>query len=136
VIELVLDASVIVKWFKDDEVHVEEARAVKESYLRGDILVVVPPLLFVEVLNVAARRWHWTGDHLDALAEQMDRLGFVVRQPGLRRVASWSARGLTAYDACYVALAEERRALLLTADERILALAAGVARPLGTSLPT
>lgn len=41
-------------------------------------------------------------------------------KPNLERVAHWAALGLTAYDACYVALAEERKTVMVTADAQIL----------------
>lgn len=38
----------------------------------------------------------------------MPNLQFEAAEPGLAAVATWSARGLAAYDAAYVAVAEER----------------------------
>jgi len=55
---------------------------------------------------------------------------FGIGQPPLERVAYWSGRGLTAFDACYVALAEERRTVVITADDRILAVAGQLAEAL------
>ena len=130
--ELVLDSSVVLKWFKpENETDVEAARALESQYAHGELLVTVPPLLFIELLNVAARRWSWTGTDLEALAEAIGDLGFRVIQPPLVRIAHWASVGLTAYDACYVALAEERRVRLITADERILTVAKHLAQPLG-----
>src|SRR5438132_1095508 len=60
----------------------------------------------------------------------LDGLLFEVAEPGLQAVASWVARGLTAYDAVYVALAEERGEPLVTDDSSVLAIAGDVARPL------
>ncbi len=129
--ELVLDASVLLKWFKqENEADLEAARALESQYARGELFITVPPLLFIELLNVAARRWSWTSADLAALAETIGALGFRVMQPPLVRIAHWASMGLTAYDACYVALAEERRVQLVTADERILAIAKHVAQPL------
>jgi predicted nucleic acid-binding protein len=51
-------------------------------------------------------------------------------------VASWVVRGLTAYDAVYVALAEERGQALVTDDDTIIAVAGEIARPLVAGSPT
>jgi predicted nucleic acid-binding protein len=129
--ELVLDASVLVKWFKEEhEAGVEAARALEAQYTRGELTITVPPLLFLELINIAARRWRWAGAALESLAEQMAAFGFHIVQPPLTRIAHWAGLGLTAYDACYVALAEQRRVQLVTADDRILAVAGHLARPL------
>jgi predicted nucleic acid-binding protein len=51
-------------------------------------------------------------------------------EPELSRVAYWTARGLTAYDAAYVAVAEANKAPLVTDDDRIVAVADEVATAL------
>jgi predicted nucleic acid-binding protein len=131
VIELVLDTSVLVKWFKDEhEAHIEAARSLQERYERGELIISAPPLLFVELLNIAARRWVWDTARLEALAERMSVYGFRIQQPSLTRIAYWAGQNLTAYDACYVALAEELRTVVITADERILSVAGRLAQPL------
>jgi predicted nucleic acid-binding protein len=129
--ELVLDASVVLKWFADKgEVGFPQARTVRHQYEAGGLLVVVPSLMFLEVLNIAGRRWSWGESQLLELAGALDDLGFDVAEPELGSVAAWAARGLTAYDSAYVALAEERGVQLLTDDQQVLRLAADSARPL------
>lgn len=76
-----------------------------------------------EILNVAARRLRLDGERLRLFAREVNELIFAIRQPELERVASWAGRGLTAYDACYVALAEERNTAVVTADEGMLRVA-------------
>ena len=96
-------------------------------------LVDVPmwaALLFLELINIAARRRAWPADRLSELARGLLAARFIIGEPPLDRVAYWAGRGLTAYDACYVALAEERRTVVITADERILAVADKLADPL------
>jgi predicted nucleic acid-binding protein len=46
------------------------------------------------------------------------------------RVAHWTARGLTAYDGAYVAVAEEVGARLITDDGLIVEIAEEIAQPL------
>ena len=78
------------------------------TYEAGRLSVVVPALLSLEIVNVAGRRWRWDEEALLDLAEALGDLSFGVGEPDLQLVASWVARGLTAYDAAYVALAEQR----------------------------
>ncbi|MBI2756155.1 MAG: type II toxin-antitoxin system VapC family toxin [Chloroflexi bacterium] len=129
--ELVVDTSVLVKWFSDaEEVLHAEARALEDGYTAGVLAITVPPLAFLELLNVAARRWRWGADRLDRMAERLDRTGFRVQQPDLRNAARWVSQGLSAYDASYVALAEERRTVVVSADHRLLSVAGLLAEPL------
>jgi predicted nucleic acid-binding protein len=128
--EVVLDASVVLKWFAAEQRGSAEARELRTEYQTGRLFVAVPALLFLELLNVAGRRWRWTEEVLLELAEALDDLLFEVGEPALHSVASWVARGLTAYDAAYVALAEERGVALVTDDETIVALAGEITRPL------
>jgi len=129
--ELILDASVVLKWFSPaEEPHSNQAREIRNSYRAGEISVTVPSLLFLELLNVAGRRWGWEEDALAQLASALDDLGFDVGEAELVAIAAWTSRGLTAYDAAYVALAESRRRPLMTDDEQILSLATEVAEAL------
>lgn len=134
--EVVLDASVLIKWFRPGgEPHRDAALDLYRQFSQGELLVLVPPLLFLELLNVAARRWDWELERLERFATDLELLGLEARQPSLTRVAHWCSRGLTAYDACYVALAEERQTVVVSADERIIAVAGALARPLASLSP-
>jgi predicted nucleic acid-binding protein len=131
VIEAVLDASVVLKWFRADrERHHDSARSLRASFEAGQLAVLAPPLLRLEIVNVAGRRWHWGEAALVDLAIALEELGFEFEEPELARVASWTAGGLTAYDAAYVALAEGRAAALITDDDFVIAVAGDVATPL------
>lgn len=103
--------------------------AIRTAFEAGRIGVAVPRLLFLELLNVAGRQWHWNEERLSYLVDQLEAARFDVAEPALERVALWTARGLSAYDATYVALAEERTIPLVTYDRQILAIARGIAQP-------
>jgi len=128
---LVLDASVVLKWFTPtDEPGARQARRLRDEYQRGRLEVLAPPLLFLELLNVGGRRWGWSEAALLELSTSLGDLGLSVAEPPLELVASWVGRGLTAYDASYVALAEDRALPLITHDRAILLAAPAVAEAL------
>jgi predicted nucleic acid-binding protein len=130
--QVVLDASVVAKWFQtEDEDHVEVAQGLRSEYEAGKLTVLAPPLLTLELLNSAARRWGWDEHQLVELAQTLEQISFERVDADPVAVARWAARGLTAYDAAYVAVAEQTGATLVTADAEILARAPGVAEPLG-----
>ena len=134
--EAVLDASVILKWFTAEQRGSAEAGQLRCEYEAGRLTVVAPSLLFLELLNVAGRRWRWSEDALLELVVALEELSFEVGEPDLPSVAAWVARGLTAYDAVYVALAEDRGFPLVTDDETILELAPEVGLPLVEAAPS
>jgi predicted nucleic acid-binding protein len=130
--EAVLDASVVLKWFHSEgEDHVEAAWELRERFEAGELRVLAPRLLWLEILNVAARRWRWTAAQLDQLAAALPELGFELIEPELAGVAHWVANGLTAYDAAYVAVAEQAGAQLVTDDAEIVRTAPELAAALG-----
>jgi predicted nucleic acid-binding protein len=129
--DVVLDASVVMKWFRSGgERHLDNARSLRARFEAGELVVFAPPLLRLEIINVAGRRWLWAEDALVELAIALEDLGFEFTEPDLARVAFWTARGLTAYDAAYVALAETTPTRLITDDDLIVDIASDVAIPL------
>jgi predicted nucleic acid-binding protein len=124
VTEAVLDASVVLKWFRAiDEHNVEAARAVRARFEAGEMVVFAPPLLFIEILNIAGRRWHMPAPQLEQLASTLPNLGLQLIEPDLSVLARWISHGLTACDAAYVAVAEQTGAGLITDDREILRIA-------------
>jgi len=110
---VVVDASVVVKWFRTErEPHVVEARALFDAVMTRRMVAVV-----------AARRWHWKRTKLLDLVADLDKLEIAVREPKIADVAEWTARGLSAYDASYVALARAESSNVVTDDALILKLA-------------
>jgi len=127
----VLDASVVLKWFvAHGEAGKAEALDLRRRFADGELDVVVPSLLVIEILNVAGRRWGWGEQDLVALAAALDALPWMVSEAPSVTTARWVARGLTAYDATYVAVAEAAASKVVTADERMLATAPDLTVPL------
>ncbi len=123
-----LDASIVVKWFRTQgEAAADAAFAVRKLVAEGELVSIAPALLRWELLNVAARKWRLERADIIALADTLLDLPIEERAVSLVAIAAWTARGLTAYDATYVALAERENVPLITEDREILAIAPGIA---------
>jgi len=126
--EVVLDASVVLKWIRsENERHLEPALELRRGFEGGELHVLAPPLLWLEVVNVAARGWHWDEGKLTELASTLPELGFEIVEPELESVAHWCSEGLTSYDAAYVTVAEGAGVNLVTDDMQIVAAAPEIA---------
>ncbi|QNT70449.1 type II toxin-antitoxin system VapC family toxin [Defluviicoccus vanus] len=117
---LVVDASVALKWFLP-----EPDSLAAEAVLRRADDLIAPTLLVAEVCNAAwkrFRRGETTERHLDWIADRIGRMGLaLVPDLALAVPATTIARRLDhpVYDCLYLALAEARRATLVTADRRL-----------------
>lgn len=116
----VIDASVAIRWFL-----IEEADPAADTVLREVIdnpeMFAVPELFLFEVLAVLCRM-HPRGVSVfrDGLLPLLS--AGILRHPMTDALAlhaePFLSQGLTAYDACYAALARELRGLWLTYDRK------------------
>lgn len=116
---IVVDASVIANVVGDDEAAGQLARA----RLAAASAVSAPDLVDVETVSVLRRRW-LAGDLADERFQGAvdDLLALpITRFPvGPMMVRAFELRAnITAYDACYIALAEALACPLITADRRL-----------------
>lgn len=117
--KLVVDASVVVKWYFDESYFLE-ARAVL-----GGHRLLAPDLLFAEVGNVLwqrVRQHDITGSDADRMLANLSQAPIqFIDIPTLARGALTIAceNNVTMYDSLYLALAVAKRAVLLTADAKL-----------------
>lgn len=116
----VIDASVAVRWFIEQESH-PHADLVLEKMLSHPDRFAVPELFCFEVYSVLSRiHPHGTEVFLKGMIPILN-CG-ILRHPmteGLALQASaFIDKGLTGYDACYAALAKELKGKWLTFDEK------------------
>ncbi|MDP2182993.1 MAG: type II toxin-antitoxin system VapC family toxin [Actinomycetota bacterium] len=124
---VVLDASVGVKWFRD-EPGSDEARDLLRQHAAGTVRLVVPSLFLYEVLDVARR--HFGVDGARRVWRSLVSDDLVVAGPDAelmgRTLDVAGALGCTLYDAAAPALAEHLDCELVSADARAHARHPGV----------
>lgn len=122
---LLVDTSVLIKWFHSEgESELAEARAIRDSHVRGDVDAHVLDLAVYEVGNVLARALRWGADEV---AGQLDDLVAIVGSP-LVMSHEWlheaarlaQAHSLSFYDASWAAAAAALKIPLVSADRRLL----------------
>lgn len=123
--ELVLDASVVGAAFFN-----EEATPAARTLLTIPRNWSAPDLIFVEVASLGAKKLRLgaaTPDTVAKLIPTLDGLiglAFPARALAGRALDLAAAHGFSAYDALYLALAEQRRTRVATADIKFAARAA------------
>ncbi len=120
--EIVLDASVAIRILLEDQPGHVEARDAYGAALERGQKVLAPALYQYEVGNVLARtqgKAERRGAMLDAAHAIVD-VEHLAPDAFHRALAVATEGKLTFYDAAYLALAEQRDALLWTEDKEIL----------------
>lgn len=123
---LLIDTSVLIKWFHSDgESELPQARALRSAHVAGELDAHMLDLATYEVGNVLSRALRWTGADV---ADQLDDLHTILGPPlvmasvWLRSAASLAhTHALSFYDANWAAAAGEMGIPLISADRRLLA---------------
>ena len=117
---IVLDASVVVKWFSEEE-YTDKALQIRERFLKGEESIIIPDLLLYELANALRYNRDFNStDVKDAIASIFDmHIDIIVPISKLMSSAITLAfdHNITIYDAFYVALAKESDLSLITADD-------------------
>ena len=123
---LLIDTSVLIKWFHSDgESELEQARALRSAHVTGELDAHMLDLASYEIGNVLTRALRWTAADV---ADQLDDLQTILGPPlvmapaWLRRAATLAhVHALSFYDASWAATAAELGIPLISADRRLLA---------------
>jgi predicted nucleic acid-binding protein len=117
--EVVLDASVVVKWFSEEE-GTDRAVSLRDEHIQGKRTIVAPDLLVYEVENALRFRPGLGPDEATKAIECLFDIQLDLITPSkelLKKSAQHAFKyGITIYDSCYLALADFLGAYIITAD--------------------
>ena len=120
--EIVVDASVVVKWFLAEE-DSEKALKLRDDHVSHKVILSAPTLMIYEVLNALKYSKVYSGEELSLIAKSLNGYGFKLYQLEgnlkERTIKTAAKHDLTIYDASYIALAEHLNTKLYTADNEL-----------------
>jgi predicted nucleic acid-binding protein len=121
--KIVVDASVVTKWFSLEE-DSAEALQYKESHVEGGVELIAPALLLYEVANALNYKPDFTEEDLKESMRALEDLSISIKLPTKdimeRAIIIARKYGISIHDSSYIALAESLNARMVTSDKRLL----------------
>lgn len=120
---VVVDSSVVVKWFIEEE-YSNDALKLRDDYVARKVDIAVPELLPYEVLNSLRYNPNFGLKELKSIGqalEEYDFWTFPLRGELIESAIEIAVRsGITIYDASYVSLSQLRSWVAYTADSKLI----------------
>ena len=119
---LVVDASVVAKWFIPEE-DSDKAIRLRNRHIEGSLTLMAPDLIVYEVANALAYHPDVADEDLREDVEALFRIDLDLVPPSTELMASIAEgarrNAISVYDSSYLALAEFTATNLVTADRRL-----------------
>ena len=125
-LNIIIDASVLAKWFLPSEEESELALTIRDDFAASRFSISFPSLVFYEVSNLlksAVLRSRLNREKAVKIYQDFLELDFEIYLTDelLRNSLEIALKSdISSYDAAYVALAQYLRAPLFTADQKLL----------------
>ncbi len=122
-VEFVVDSSIVVKWFLNERGS-DLAIEIRDRFATNQIKLIVPTLLFYEVMNALRFSGSFDIQDLRIASRSLSDYQFEIWRPvgKLLELSSQLSleKDLTIYDACYVGLANRTGSKVITEDAELL----------------
>lgn len=123
---IIVDASVLAKWFLPDEGKSKVALTIKDDFAQGNVSIALPSLVFYEINNLlksAVIRLRIEEEKALKIYQSFLELDFeiyITKEILKSALGSAIKCDISSYDASYVALAQYLQIPLYTADHKLL----------------
>ena len=121
--EVVVDASIVVKWFVEEEGS-DKSLKLRDRYIEGKIRIIAPELMIFETLNALYYKRLFSEEELKQISEALEAYSFTLyslRGEYANKALEVAFKNdITIYDASYIALAIIRNTHVYTADEKLI----------------
>lgn len=121
---IVVDASVVFKWFSTSEPYYKEAQELLSPSSSDAINISVPDFIYLELSNAWSTKqtlpYKEVKRNLQALFELKLNMHHVTPQLLFAAIQLSTSHAVSVYDALYAALAKEMNCDLITADEKFV----------------
>lgn len=121
---VVLDTSVIIKWFhREQELDVEAALTLRKAFLDSALDITVPDLLLYEFSNVMRYKPSYSAQDVSAMIEALYLSDITINQVDQQlifdSISLAEQFNVSVYDASFVTLAQRLSAGFITADRKL-----------------
>ena len=117
-----IDASVIVKWFVEEE-NSSKAMEIRDRYISGELRLIAPEIIIFEVLNALYYKNLFSEDEIKEIGEALQsysiELYSLEGEYRDKTIEVAFKNRITIYDAAYIGLAVVKGAFVYTADEKL-----------------
>ncbi len=131
--QYVIDASVVLSWARSSNESDAQRHTVLGKIASGEIALIAPRFLLVEVVNVLIRKYGYTKKEVDTFLTLLYRIQIhfvdLVTEDINSYIDLMYRYNLTSYDAQYVRVALMRKCKLLSIDRALLQITDCVVSP-------
>lgn len=119
--KIILDASVVIKWFTKEQ-DSDKAIVYLKSFYDNEIIILVPSLLFYELGNILIKKKS-SKDKTAEIKKKLQDIQLEIRDIGLEWFQKIYENSLdysiSFYDAAYVTLMQNKNCKFITADKKL-----------------
>lgn len=121
---VVVDASVIFKWFIKEEPDFEIAFKLFQDHISKKEVIIVPSILFYEIANALVTKSQINQREIDVYLNKLEQSQIQIVEFDFNQIKQTAKLAkqykVAVYDAAYAVLARNKKCKLITADKKFV----------------